>query len=562
MAELDDLLQQIEAYFVHTEDNKPDPFARLSDEEYQRYLFLVDRAIDLAPDEPLLWFRRGWGLQFFGPDSGTLWRHRQFEHIETAYERVLELDPDNEPARLMLVHMHWDNARRATIEPKFLELKRQLDATVKKGESGENDESHREEILHLVNQVSDLAKNPHSHYANADYSQAREVWLEPRKDFGQLGVFWDIIDSLLNAGTTVNGTKHLYFNEPLYYDFAGGDDNLPLWHRLIERMGTDIMDRTHFGRYYYDFIYSYIEEFVGDEVRFSNAMVNVYKKALKVSTHPGERADALACLVQSHSEKFERDPREGLKYAEQFLQIAEDPAVQQDSSLRHAWLNHPEPLLLEFLHRSPKLRQEHAAKCIELLERLIAVSKDATDHYWRYLGEFYLKLGRYQDAIEYLELARKRDGDDDELAKNLAFAYVHRQRYDEAVAALTEIKERDAMLELLIPVIHHAKFDTQQSARLIETFSKQLGRVEEQGNLIYGFLQELGESLVSELMSLRQELPKTGPGRNDEEFAAALATQIAEHVAAKLDRDSCYNEEVEDECRQSWPDHSIHFSDE
>lgn len=562
MAELDDLLQQIEAYFVHTEENEPDPFARLSDEEYRRYLSLVDQAIALAPDEPLLWFRRGWGLQFFGPDSSTLWRHQQFEHIETAYERVLELDPDNEPARLMLVYMHWDNARRATIEPKFLELKRQLDTTVKKGESGENNESHREEIFHLVNQASALAANPHAYYADADYSQAREVWLEPRKDFGQLGVFWDIIDSLVNARSKVDRTTHAYFNEPVYYDFSEGDGDLPLWHRLIERMGTDIMDRTHFGRYYYDFVYSYIEEFVDDEVRFSNAMVNVYKKAFEVSTHPGERADALAYLVQSHTEKFERDPREGLKYAEQFLQIAKDPAVQQDSSLRHAWLNDPETLLLELLRQSPRLRQEHASKCLELLERLIAVSKGATEHYWRYLGEFNLKLGRYKDAVEYLELTRKRDGDDDELAKNLAFAYVHTQRYDEAGAAMAAIKDRDETTELLIPIIHHTKFDTQQSSRLLEAFSKQLGRIEEQGNLTYGFLQDRDESLFSELTSLRQELSKAGPRQVDEEFVATLATQLTERVAERLDQGTRYYEEAEEECRQLWPDHWRCFPDD
>lgn len=107
---VDEYVKKIVPYFL---DQERDVLKPLESGEYTELVQLIDRAIDEYPNDCAFWFWRGWALQFFSGSHEPLSQHWDFELIEDAYMRVVELDSERTEAYFMLAYLYWDSARRA-----------------------------------------------------------------------------------------------------------------------------------------------------------------------------------------------------------------------------------------------------------------------------------------------------------------------------------------------------------------------------------------------------------------------------------------------------------------
>lgn len=113
-----------------------------------------------------------------------------------------------------------------------------------------------------------------------------------------------------------------------------------------------------------------------------------------------------------------------------------------------------------FLQASSKLRQEYPQRCLVLIEKsrqLGLLDERLSGETEKCIGYLYVRLGRYEDAVQHLERARLQMVNDPGLLWDLTVTYAKLHRYNEAIATLDSLPKKRDWVVLVIELFRELK---------------------------------------------------------------------------------------------------------
>ena len=475
-------------------------------EACHRYLPLVQAARDEYPEEPLLYFRLGWGYQFCG---GT---DRSFEWAENAYERALELDAHNEPSYLMLAYLHLTQAQSA-VATRYFESK-----VVPLSEAASDVQERVRIMQDYIDQLPIIM-------AEADITDAQAVW-----------------DRYLEQKPLLSFVEFSARADKYYSSYFLGVED---WHNPLLKVADSLTPPAMCSLFYYNLACEYLNFASVAEYHPDGAFEALQKsyKYSNVASTKDHLALALCYLAEEYTEKAGRDPHRGLKILGEAVQLAQQPEWKEVD------LDPIPSSLTSFVSGSPSMLKNR--ECLYVIEQALEAGLDLSyeaELHW-YAGKISLHFGDFQTALAHLRTAYEVRPQEPDLIVDLAQALFHCRQFDQIDHVLKSYPNPDGQVRLLLELASKVKHDDP-----LKVFAARFDRIDQQMQAVYGLQQAIGETLAEQLGAVA--VPPADPENSAgvDEWADKIAAQVTERLQPILGKNEQLVEDIGKKCQADWAD--------
>jgi hypothetical protein len=199
----------------------------LSDADFDRLIKEIDDLLGKRPESSMLWLWRGYAYYMHEPRLSIgaigLWEPlARYEEIETAFDRAIDLKPDNCAAVLFLCNFYWHEAQRKGMVRRLPALGYESAEALQAAVETEGTEQTLDRIFDDLYAEFVEGDEP-------DYSAARQVWIENRQN---IDLQWDAIPYWFTYDSEFDGETRLVIS-----DFPG-------WVGLLREIAVDVFDEA------------------------------------------------------------------------------------------------------------------------------------------------------------------------------------------------------------------------------------------------------------------------------------------------------------------------------